>query len=246
MLKLLKYDFRRYRDQIIGLFGVTLLLQVIIWGAGAYYHWDKAAVYILQALAYLGAGAFITIHSCRTYDTNLKSYGRRLLPVRPIYMVLSPLLMIVLLAIGLLVIIFLHVMLYLRSVTIEFPVDFSTFVAVCFFNVLLTIVVGMVLLLFSITVANSLTSRGKIWIGILTFFAFTLVMNYIEGLLFPEAGKWMEFSITYYSGTNNTILPDNIRNVSEAFDLGPALFEIAVCALLVAGSARLLKKRVEL
>lgn len=246
MLKLLKYDFRRYRDQIIGLFAVMLLLQVIFWGAGSYYQWNPVLVYVLQALTYLGAGAFITIHSCRTYDANLKSYGRRLLPVRPIYTVLSPLLMILLLTIVLLVIIFLHVLLYSRSGAFEPPADFSTFAAAFFFNVFMMIVVLMVALLFSITVAHSLSPRGKIWIGILTFFAFNFVLVYMEGKLFPGSGKWMDFSIHYYNNTSKLILPGNIRNVSEAFDLGPALFEIALSAVVLAVSSRLLKKRVDL
>ncbi|OBZ14318.1 hypothetical protein A8L34_10235 [Bacillus sp. FJAT-27264] len=246
MLKLMKYDFRRNRDQILGLYTVTLLLEAVIWILAEVYHWEKLSMFVLQAVTYVSAAVFLVVLACRTYSTNLKSYSRKLIPVKTLFTVLSPLLLNLILLIALIALAMLHAAIYGWVYPDILPVDFWYIFFISVLNSLGAAMVFLIALTFSITVSHSLPFRSKVWIGILTLFVLNLILGLVEGKLFPDSGGWMELAFRYNFTSGEYLNPNGIEAAGKAFDIGPALIETVFCLILLYASTWLVKKKVEI
>ncbi|NUU64463.1 hypothetical protein [Paenibacillus agri] len=246
MLKLMKYDFRRNRDQILGLYAVTLLLEAVIWILAEVYHWENLSMLVLQAVTYFSAAIFLVVLACRTYSTNLKSYGRKLIPVKTLYTVLSPLLLNLILLIVLIALAVLHVAIYGFVYPDILPKDFWYISFISVLNLLGAAMVFLIALTFSITVSHSLPFRSKVWIGILTLFVLNLILGLVEGQLFPDSGGWMELAFRYNFTSGEYLNANGIEAAGKAFDIGPALIETVFCLILLYASTWLVKKKVEI
>ncbi|MFC3746688.1 hypothetical protein [Paenibacillus sp. GCM10012306] len=246
MLKLLKYDFRRNRDQILGLYAVTLLLETVIWIVAEVYDWEKLSMFVLQAAIYVSAAVFLVVLACRTYSTNLKSYGRKLLPLKTYYTVLSPLLLNLILFLALIVLAILHVAIYGFVYPDILPADFWYISFISILNTLGAAIIFLIALIFSITLSHALSFRSKVWIGILTLFVLNLILGLIEGKLFPNSEGWLDLVFRYNLTSGEYVEPNRIEMSSKAFDIGSFLFEMVFCLILLYASTWLVKKKVEI
>jgi len=244
MLKLMKYDLRRNRDKIWGSLAVIILLQTAVWVSSRVSHWDQQAEFILSTTVYVISGVVLLVQAGITYGYNLKSYHRRLLPIKTVFTVLSPLLMYMILMLGIIVLAALHLGLYslldphmIPDNTWYYATEgvIQLFVSACFM---------MVILMLSITVANSFSNRASVWIGIVTFFVLQNGLSWLEYLLFGpnNSGSAFQFEINV-EGPASGGMADITRNL---FQIGPLLFEAAFVAVVLYVTTLLVKRKVDL
>ncbi|MRN55242.1 hypothetical protein [Paenibacillus monticola] len=251
MLMLLKYDFRRNRDRILRVFAITLLVQVGLWifagETGIWRFGEKTSegMFIGNIITYLIAGIILQIYNVRTYDHNLRSYHRRLLPVNPVLSVLSPLLLGWILLLGVVVMAGLHLGLYIMFHSADFlPVNFWTLSFGSMLQMLWVAGYLMILLMLSITVARSVRIKGQVWIGIAIFFILNNGISYIKQQLFSNSFSGLENTLQFHM-VEGKITPDFYTNSGSIINLGPAVFEVITAVLLLYVTVLLVKKRVE-
>ncbi|MGV2795207.1 hypothetical protein GNF78_18590, partial [Clostridium perfringens] len=92
MMKLLKYDWKRNANTFSGLLAVLVLVQIILSMIGKVRGWDESVIVVSSFIFYVTAGIITMILVCNTFESNIKAYHRRLLPVHPAWTVLSSLL----------------------------------------------------------------------------------------------------------------------------------------------------------
>jgi hypothetical protein len=241
MLKLVKYDFRRNRDQILALFVVTILAQI---GVG-FTRFTESEIILFNIMVYLIAVVILFFFALRTYDYNLKSYNRRLLPLQVLYTVLSPLLLFLGLLLGIFIVAYIHlgvhIMMYSSALL---PANFWSVSSYVVLALIWASAFAMLLIMFSITVARSIRMKGSMWVGLVTFFIAQKVISLIEDRIFNHTfislDSAFRFEVTNEVGSSNRI------EVSD-YTLGllPMLFEVVIAVLLIAVIIKLIKKRVE-
>ncbi|ULO05190.1 hypothetical protein H1230_18965 [Paenibacillus sp. 19GGS1-52] len=251
MLKLLKYDFRRNRDRILRVYAITLLVQVGLWIFA-----DKTGIWILgketnggmfigNIFTYLVAGIILQSYNIRTYDHNLRSYHRRLLPVNPVLSVLSPLLLGWILLLGVVAMAELHLGLYILFNSADFlPANFWSVSTASLLQMVWVAGYLMILLMLSITVARSLRIKGQVWIGIAVFFIVENGISYIEQQLFGKSFSALENALQFHM-VDGKITPDLYLTSGSIVNVGAVLFEVITAAVVLYIIVLLFKKRVE-
>lgn len=242
MLRLVKYDFRRNRDRILAIFVITILAQ---FGIGLANFADYE-MFSLNPIAYVITVIIFMVFSVQTYAHNTKSYQRRLLPVKTLYTVLSPLLLFLALITVVLVMASIHLGVYIMMYSKSFlPVNFWSVAGIGILQIYWSVVFLMLTGMFSVTLVRSLRIRGRVWIGIATLYLLQNGLTYIEYLIFG----------TYFSALDNAFqfgiikdseLPSGIVLTRDVFNLWPTLFEFAIMVILLYIITKLVKKRVEL
>jgi hypothetical protein len=244
MLKLMKYDLRRNRDKIWGALAVIILLQTGIWISARVSNWDQQAMFIMNVAVYVVSGAVLLVQAGITYGYNLKSYHRRLLPLKPIYTVLSPLLMYMIMLIGIIVLAALHLGLYSILDSQAIPYNIGSVETEGIIQLFLSACLMLVILMLSITVANCLPIKASVWVGIVTFVVFQNGLSWLEYLLFGPniSGSAFQFEINV-EGPASGGMADITRNL---FQIGPLLFEAAFVAVVLYVTTLLVKRKVDL
>lgn len=242
MLKLLKYDFRRNRDPILGILVVLFLIQLSIGVSAKVSDWGYQTMFMLNIAAYIITGVVLLVQACRTYDYNLTSYHRRLIPLNAVYMILSPLFMYLLLLIGVSTLALLHLSLYTLLVPKEIPNHMWPIMFTGLLQMIWSACFVMIALMFSVSVARSVRIRGRVWIGIVSFFIVHNGFSLIELKLFGSNAldSSFQFQITESS------FPEGGLTVSrDIYNMGPVLFEIGFAVLMVVVITRFVNRRVE-
>ena len=239
MLKLVKYDFRRNRDKILAVFVVTILVQIWI----GFVNFKDQEMFSLNAVVYVLAVLIVYVFALRTYVHNLKSYNRRLLPIKTLYTVLSPMVLFFVLLLGVVVMVLIHLGVYAMMYSTSYlPTSFWK--GASFSVVLLFWLTGfsILLVMFSITVALSIPFKGRVWIGIVTCFILQYVISFLEEWIF-------EGSMSNNALRVGLIDESTFRSMSslsrEASIIWPTLFEAFIALIMLYGIVKLVKKRVE-
>lgn len=242
MLKLIKYDFRRSRDRILAYFVIALLVHAATW------YWNRKMGLQLIGLnltTYVVVGVSLLLTSAITYGRNLKTYHRRLLPVRSLYTILSPLLLCWALLLAVVIIASLHLGIYVLVYSADFlPGNFWPVALNCMLQLIWFSGLTLISIMFAITVANSLRVKGKIWIIIAVLVALQNGLSYLENLLFKSSLASVE-SVFEFDVLNVDSVPSGITFSYPDLNYWPMLFEAAIAVILIYAMNVLLKKRVE-
>lgn len=239
MLKLVKYDFRRNRDLILAVFVITILAQIWI----GFANFSDQELFSLNIVTYVIAAVILLIFALRTYAHNLKSYNRRLLPVQIHNTVLTPLLLFLALLLGVIIMAYIHLGVYIMMYSTSFlPVNFFPISSYALLLIIWSAAFSMLLVMISITVAQSVRVKGRVWIGLASFCVIQYVISFIEKRLFDHTFISLEDAFQF------KVIDETARfNGMEIYFLGllPTLFEAVIAVILVIVIIKLVKKRVE-
>jgi len=245
MLKLVKYDFRRNRDQIWVSFGLLILLQLGIWISAELSNWTREAMLVSNVTSYIIVGVVILVQACRTYTYNLKAYHRRLLPLKEVYTVLSPLLLNLFLLAGLAALAAVHLGLYDLFGGEWIPANLWPAAFTVGFLLLWTACFQFILLMLAITVACSLRIKGRIWIGIATLF---LLQNGIDALgrwIFGEVSYTLDNVLQFHVTAEGSLSNGGMTVSGAVFPVWATVYETVLAVVLIYVITVLIKKRVE-
>src|SRR4029453_12659316 len=174
MIKLLKYDWKRSSDGILSTLAILIILEAALSITGITRNWDESVVIAFSIFGYVLAAVLLFIHCCRTFDQNIKSYGRRLLPLHPIKGIGAAILLCWICMLLVTVIAAIHVPLYTAFSDNPFLKENIHFEKLSIFGFILSILWAftafLISILASITVARSFRFKRSAWIGILFFF----------------------------------------------------------------------------
>lgn len=243
MLKLLKYDMRRNRDQFLGLFVVMVLLQLGIAISAEVSNWGYETMFILNLATYIITGVILLVQACRVYDYNLMAYHRRLIPLSAVYTALSPLFMYLLLLVVVSVIAAIHLGIYtlleLRSIPNNTWAIMTTGVG----QMLWSACFLMIILLLSVTIARSVRIKGRVWIGIVSFIIIQNGFSWVERLIFGS--NLMDNAFHFEITENNAFQGSGLDISRDYYTMWPIVFEMGISVLLVFGITELIKRRIE-
>jgi hypothetical protein len=252
MMKLLKYDIKQNANTVLGLAAVLVIVQGLLSITGNLRQWDGEAIFALTLILYLAAAIILIVQACKTYAYNIKAYHRRLLPLHPVWTILSSLLFSWLVALMITVIVVIHTAAYFSLARI--PIDFVSIKLEGLKDILFMILAIiwvytlMILTIFmSITIGASVSIQGKAgtWVGIISFFVIQTGISWLEGLIFGgKESSLLNFG-TIQFGTSEEIRTGTAE-ASNIFFLGPLLFEVVFAALMVYAISYLLSKRVQI
>lgn len=252
MMKLLKYDIKQNANTVLGLFAVLVILQVLLSITGNLRQWDAETIFGLSLILYFTAVIFMLVQSCKTFAYNIKAYHRRLLPLHPVWTILSSLVFSWLVALIIGAIVLIHAAIYYRVAQVQ--IDFVQIGTTGFGNTVLIIlsIVWMYTLLvltifMAITIGASVSIRGKAgtWVGIISFFVIQNGMSWVEGLLFKGTNStFANFGIIQIGMVeeNGAVTRESVN----LLPLGPFLLEVVVAVLMFYAITYLLKKRIEI
>ncbi|WP_178023526.1 hypothetical protein [uncultured Paenibacillus sp.] len=252
MMKLLKYDIKQNANTVLGLAAVLVIVQGLLSIAGNLRNWDGEAIFVLTIVLYLAAAIILIVQACKTFAYNIKAYHRRLLPLHPVWTILSSLLFSWIVALMIAGIIAVHAAIYFSLAKI--PIDFVSIELVGIKDVILMIIsivwiyTLLILTIFtSITIGASVSIQGKAgtWVGIISFFVIQNGMSWLESLLFGGNDSSMLNYGTIHFGTSEEIQSGTAEAVN-IMSLGSFLFEVALVALMVYAISYLLRKRVQI
>ncbi|HBS44052.1 MAG TPA: hypothetical protein DEA91_05520 [Paenibacillus sp.] len=241
MLKLVKYDFRRDRDKFLAVFVITVILQFVI---GFTINSDQD-MFVMNIITYVVAGVVLLFLTLRTFNQNLSLYNRRLVPIPVLYMALSPVLLFLGLLLGLFIIAYIHLGVYIMMFSTSFlPVKFWEVSLYAVLIIFWTSVFTMLLVMFSITVARSVRVKGKVWIGLVTFFIVQYIISFLETWMFDH--KYIPMKSAFrFEVTDGAANLNEIEIPQYFFGLLPILFEATIAALLIFVIIKLITRRVE-
>lgn len=250
MIKLLKYDWKRNSTLLLSTFAVLIIVQAALTIVGETRDWDNQIVIVLSTLGYVAVSILIFVNSCRTFDHNIKSYSRRLLPLHPLKGIGAVVLLNLLVAVTVVAVAVIHSLLYIAFMGMNINellegITFNTLTVIKLVAVAIWAYSSvLIVIMAATTVTRCFRSKHAIWIGIIFFFATMSLISWLEDVLFERSG--VEFSGV---SVGNEINNDSILFSSSLdFDipLGPILLEMVGVGALLFLMTYLLNKKVEL
>jgi hypothetical protein len=193
MLKLLKYDLKRNLNTFASLFALLIILQGAVTIIGKTRQWDDVVIVFLIMMLYALTGAMLGIMSVNTYRKNIKSYSRRLVPKRPIWHVISSMVLGLAAEFLLLLIMVIHVLAYysyvgsLSRVFSSISISFWGGVSIAMQFVLFFVFLYCAIVL-STTIAASIKAKVGVWVGIGAFFVIQGLLWKIETVILSALG----------------------------------------------------------
>ncbi|MDF9839080.1 MULTISPECIES: hypothetical protein [unclassified Paenibacillus] len=244
MLKLISYDFRRSRDRILAVLVIMILFQIGVWLSSGTTIEETVSIHLI---VYFVVGTIFLFFAAFSYNRNLKSYPRRLIPVNAIYTVLSPLLLYWLLLLSLLLIGLIHLGLYVLVYSADFlPANFWPVVIRSTLQCTWSAGLILLMVMFACTVARSIPLKGKVWITLAVLFAIENGVAYLEKLLFNNYFIGLDNAFRFEI-TKASDLSSGLELVYTGSDLiGVLVFEAGVAVLLVYAMTLLIRTRTEI
>ncbi|WP_248548155.1 hypothetical protein NST94_12830 [Paenibacillus sp. FSL H8-0282] len=242
MLKLVKYDFRRDRDKFLAVFVIIILAQIGL-GFTKLHDYER---FTLNGIAYVIAGMILLVMAAKTFFNNINSYNRRLVPVRTLNTVLSPLVLYLALMLGIILIALIHFGVYLSMYPSSFlPENFWTVGLLVLLQAYWFAGYIMLTLMVSITVARSVKFKGRVWIGLATAYLLQNGIFYLEYFIFKSNFTAWE-SVFQFEVIDETDTANGIQLIQGHLNLAPLLFEAVIAVLLIAVIIKLVNKRVDI
>ena len=247
MLRLVKYDLRRSKDQILGIFVVIMLIQIGLVVSAEFVNWGKESLLTGFVTTYLVGGIILLFQAWRTFMYNLKAYHRRLLPLKEVYTVMSPLLMYLFLLLGLTAMALIHAGLYTLFDPDVLPSNLWSYAFVGLYLMLWSACFQLILLMLAVTVAQSVNvkKRGRIWIGIAVYFVVQYGIAWLGQWIFGSANYSFEnaFQLEVTQEASRSV--EGLRVTGEALPVWGTLLEVGFAVLLIYVIAKLIRRRVE-
>lgn len=198
MLKLLKYDLKRNLNTFASLFVLLIILQGTITILGNTRHWDPVIIVFLIMMLYSLTGTMLGIMSVNTYNKNIKSYSRRLVPKRPIWHVISSMVLGLAAQFILIILMIIHVLIYyayvddlgkiFSSISISFWSAFSIIIQFVLFFIFLYCAIVL-----SATITASIKAKVGVWVGIGAFFVIQAILWKVQNTIFSALGLEGEY-----------------------------------------------------
>lgn len=247
MLKLLKYDLKRDQFMLLGgaLALILALLAIEFAGRRAGIAIDARAV--LSFMVYAFMGLLILIAVCNSFRGNIRSAGRRLVPLGSVHHVLSELLYATLLFLSLMAIAGLHFVYYeasgiLRSLeqSGSITVSGTVFVPLAIpFSMLWSTLFLTTLLLGVTAFTESLNIKGKSLIALILIVVVLSVIAGVENSLLGGQNNSM-FRSFYIEDQSNL----SFRNESVGINAWSFGFELFIAAFCIWITTKLIDRKV--
>lgn len=254
MIKLLKYDWKRNGNSILAAFIILLLAQTALTTLGWAYSWDEIFLFVLTIMLYAVGGFLAFLMACQTFNSNIKAYSRRLLPLPSLYTILSPVILIITaqIVIGLLYVAHDMIFTQLFSEDSLLTVVRSHMSAVEIVSVVLGIVWGTIsttiVIFFAIASSHIVGGRGGTFIGIVVAVVMFTVIPWLEWLIFPNINASNEsfgfFRLVSKETENGSTVIEVVP--FELMQLGIVLFEVAVIVAMVYGIIYSMERKMKL
>ncbi|WP_438431560.1 hypothetical protein [Gorillibacterium sp. sgz500922] len=262
MIKLLKYDVKRTAGALLAALAVLVIVEIcasFIWSfqppvdpADTSSLKTAGVIPLIVSLtAYGAACVYVYVQSIKSFVINLRSVSRRLLPLKPLAFVLSPILYCTagFAVIGLLAL--MHIAIIralpqnpLHSLLIPFRLQDG--IATWLIGVWTTLVMLLGIFLL-IALLMSFRFRGRVFVGIVLFTLFENTISMLEAKWFPEVRS--EFSsflnIKLYESDNTGRLAVPTAIPFGEWASGQFLFELAVAAAVLVATVWVIKHKLE-
>ncbi|URN92482.1 MAG: hypothetical protein NAG76_11275 [Candidatus Pristimantibacillus lignocellulolyticus] len=247
MLKLFKYNWLRNSTIFYATITVLLLLQVALIIADSYWENIDGLILGLSVFVFSIGALILFTQICSTYNNNLKSYNRRLLPVAPIKEIGALVLLqiiYVLIMTALIVIVNLILLPKISFVDMELIHTFfdrPSLVIFTFVSGLWFAVSMLIFIMLSIAIAACFKVKNRVWIGIASAIIITIVIAYISELLFG-AGVSAGIEMTTGEEGFRLLVPSNkLMGLS-----GEIAFDVITVLLALFAMTYLMNKKIEL
>lgn len=247
MMRLLKYDWKRNSNVILGLITVLLISEILFTSIGYIRGWEFWLIMPLSMVAYGVVSTILLVIVCRTFGQNIKLYNRRLLPVHSIWTIVSSLIQAWISTVVVMILVIIHLWIFWNMGSIGKILDLPSLVTSDY--VLMALGGGwkytfvMVTIFFSIVAALAIRKQWGLWFGILLFFVIQNVIQWVEYKIFTSDSAWVgqTFSIRIEEGGSAT----PITNETFQIPWGPFIFEILLAGVLIYAMVKLIDRKVE-
>jgi len=252
MMRLLKYDWKKNSTMLLSTAVILILAEVGLTTASYTLGWEEGITIGLSIMLYVFTSMLAVIMTYRTFFSNAKSYSRRLLPVRTVWSVLSPMVLGSLVLIGLGILICIHIGVFsliygvpdLKDISTEVTSQLLKVTAIFVFQVFWAYLFSYMAIALSIAIAL-MFQRGRVWIGILSFIVIQNVISWIISSLFEVSFGGIPFlNVKLQSNLmvgGEVVFPDNIMIINW----GETLLEAVFIVLMLYATVLLLNRRVE-
>lgn len=247
MMRLLKYDWKRNSNSILGLMAVLLIIQVLITSVGSMNGMEFAVRLTLSMLSYGVVSAILLVIVCRTFDQNIRLYNRRLLPVRTIWSIASSVIQAWISMFILMALVILHLWIFWNMEGFGEIMNLSAVGVSDFILIALSgtweFTFAILMIFFSITAARTVRKKWGVWLGILLFFVIQYVLQWLEHKFFTIESSLVgqTFAIRFEQG--DTVAA--IHEESLHIPIGPFVFEMLIAAVIVYAMVYLIDRKVE-
>ncbi len=244
MIKLLKYDLRRTMSLLLAVAVMLILAELIlIWSPLGF-----EVKIVLAVLFNFAAAVIFTINNLRVFDYNIKSVSRRLLPVSTLSYVWSSLIYGVLNTLALMLIAGGAALYFIRNFDTFALGDAFHFPAYIWAGIVveaaLVTVYGFIMFYMVIALARSLTRKGVLWVGLLLFIVLSIVIDWVENLLFGTSSS--EFSnLVSFQVKNGVLTHDTVSVGMGSNAIGSFVFELLLCVAFLMVIKWCVEKKIE-
>lgn len=254
MIKLLKYDLKQNMNSILGTLAVLVIVQMILSITGEVRGWNQTIVLGVSLFLYSIVNVVLFILTCKTFSSNIRAYNRRLLPLHPVWTVLSSLLFGIILVVGMTILIGIHSFIYSDALRVLFGEIETSFpnsmeVVAIFLSMVWVSLFMFVMIFLAITIGSSLRVHKSIgtWLGIVSFFVIQGVVAWVETKLFGDSANMESLGIVGVGGTTNINSDGVSTQITEIFRFPweTFVFELCIMGLMVWAMTYLINKRIE-
>lgn len=251
MIKLLKYDWKRSNDGILSTLAIFIILEAAFSITGLTRNWDEGLITAFSIFGYVMVFILLFIHCCRTFERNIKSYSRRLLPLHPINGIGAAILLGWIIMLLVLIIAAIHIAIFIAfsDMDIQYFKEHVSLENGALFGMVISYIwmytSFMLSILCSITVARSFRVKHSTWIGIVFFFGVQSIASWLTYQLFDQREGMMGIvSVNVPQSNSGSVTFGSSFNVDFLF--GPFLLDLAFTLGYLFLMIYLLKKKVEI
>ncbi|MFI2858833.1 hypothetical protein ACH6EH_17140 [Paenibacillus sp. JSM ZJ436] len=246
MIRLLKYDWKRNGRAVLALITVLVLLQGVMLTLNSLGYWKDEVTLVLSMVAYAMTGVILQIIVFKTFDHNIRSYSRRLLPVPVSSGMISTVVQSWMALIFIVLLISAHVLVLwsenwqaLMQVGVLHWLDWTLMILALLWQFTSFVVT----VLFCVTVARVFSAKGGLWLGIALSIAIPSVVSWLGDRIEGEPNAWTNKIFVLQIGVQESAASP-VRPITE-IPWGPLLLELIVVAVLVYVTKKLIERKVE-
>ncbi|MNI64543.1 hypothetical protein D3C73_1199940 [compost metagenome] len=195
----------------------------------------------------------MVIMTCRTFQSNIRAYHIRLLPVRSIWMIISTIFLGLITIFCVTVLTVIHLLinqdyfLILLNVS-ELDLLSNLELSFVFLEIIWSGIFLIIMIFFAITVGASVRNGKNVgtWVGIITFFVLQNIVSWIEMKLFAKENNPMGFTFfEIKTNVSNAGINTELKSSLLEFQWGTFAFELILVGLMTWVMTYLINKRIE-
>ncbi|MCR2803812.1 hypothetical protein [Paenibacillus soyae] len=253
MIKLLKYDWKRNATAITAMFCILIAVQIGFSVFAWYRDYDPTVQYVISSMLYAFCGFLAFIAACMTFNANLKSYSRRLLPLPSLYTVLSCFVLLLATHAVLAGLYFLHDWIYRLLFDIEtlsaLAAEHLTIIHAL--SILLAYVFGLasttIVIFFGVAIARMFEGKLGIFLGIAACIAIYSLVGWLGEILFPFRESSMSLVFLQVDFANHGPGNEEVTFIPfENMRLGEVLYELLYNSVLLYGILYIMDRKTKL